>query len=80
MDVIFIKKDNKYPNHYSGNFFWVNSNHLKKLNIIIEPEYHAPEFWLFNTSESFNYFDAYSTGLHPGAHYERLYPAYLYKL
>jgi hypothetical protein len=75
----FYKKDNLYPNHYSGNFFWVTSNHLKKLNKTIGSEYHEPEFWLFNMNESFNYFDAYSTGLHAGAHYENPYPQHLYK-
>jgi len=75
----FYKQDHLYPNHYSGNFYWVTSKHLSKLNKTIAPEYHAPEFWIFNTGETFKYFDAYSTGLHAGAHYERRYPAHLYR-
>jgi hypothetical protein len=75
----FWKNNIDYPDHYSGNFYWVTSNHLSKLNKTIEPQYHAPEFWIFNTSQSYNYYNAYSTGLEAGAHYENPYPAHLYK-
>jgi hypothetical protein len=36
----------KYPPHYSGNFFWTTSHHLKTLPDAIGPEYNDPEFWL----------------------------------
>ena len=75
----FWKNNITYPDHYSGNFYWVTSNHLSKLNKTIEPQYHAPEFWIFNTTQSYNYCNAYSTGLEAGAHYETPYPAHLYK-
>ncbi len=75
----FYKKDHLYPNHYSGNFYWVTSNHLNKLEKTIGPQYHQPEFWIFNTNEPFNHFNAYSSGLQGGGHYERTYPSNLYK-
>jgi len=71
----FYKNDNVNPDHYSGNFFWVSSEHLKKLNTIIGPKYNDPEFWLFNTL-SYNYFEIYNSKIN---HYELPYPSYLYK-
>jgi len=77
----FLKKNNNddYPDHYAGNFFWVTSNHLSKLNSVIHSQYHAPEFWLFNTPESYRYYNVYSSGLKPGGHYTIPYPQNLYK-
>lgn len=71
----FYKNDNINPDHYSGNFFWVSSEHLKKLNNTIGPKYNDPEFWLFNTS-SYNYYEIYNSKIN---HYELPYPSYLYK-
>ncbi len=37
-----------YPKHYSGNFFWFNSNYLRNLNYIIDIEDRvSAEYWLF---------------------------------
>jgi hypothetical protein len=38
-----------YPKHYSGNFFWFNSNYLRTLNYIIKVEDRInAEYWLFS--------------------------------
>jgi hypothetical protein len=34
--------------HYSGNFWWANSNYIKKLNYINSDDRLAAEFWLLN--------------------------------
>lgn len=75
----FYKKNNCIPNHYSGNFFWVTSNHVKKLTTIIGSNYNDPEFWLFHTNLPYKYLNAYSSGLEGMGHYEQLYPGHLYK-
>jgi hypothetical protein len=75
----FLKK-NVYPDHYSGNFYWVTSNHLSKLNKTIDSQYHAPEFWIFNTTEPYTYCNAYSSGLEAGAHYSTPHPPHLYRV
>ena len=72
-------KDNEFPLHYSGNFFWVRKTHLNKLNKTIGPEYYEPEFWLFNTTEYYTCLNAYSSGLEGAGHYQNLYPSHLYK-
>jgi hypothetical protein len=74
----FYKKDNFNPNHYSGNFFWVTTHHLNKLNTTIGPNYNDPEFWLFNINTSYNYLNAYSSGLEGMGHYDKPYPRQLY--
>jgi len=40
----------KYPNHYSGNFWWSKSSYLKKLPSTIGPNYNDPEYWLLQLS------------------------------
>ena len=37
---------NGYKNHYSGNFWWANSNYIKKLNYINSTDRLSAEFWL----------------------------------
>jgi hypothetical protein len=75
----FWKDNINFPDHYSGNFYWVTSDHLKKLNTTIGPHYNDPEFWIFNTTKSYTNFIAYSSGLEGGGHYENPYPQHLYK-
>jgi len=43
---------NKAPvPHFSGNFWWVRSSHLRKLaRYIPKEDYHASEFWILNTT------------------------------
>ncbi len=45
----------KLPAHYSGNFWWANSNYLRTLPLlsIENPDRMAPEFWLFKNNPIF---------------------------
>lgn len=38
--------------HYSGNFWWATSHHIKKLPSTIEESYLAPEDWVLTINES----------------------------
>ena len=40
------------PPHYSGNFWWANSNYLRNLPLLCleKPDRMAPEFWLCNNN------------------------------
>lgn len=59
------------PPHYSGNFWWANSNHLKNLpKLCIEkPDRNAPEFWLFKNKP--NFYNLHSSNVN---HYRTAYP------
>ena len=34
------------PLHYSGNFWWSKSSHIRKINVINDNYYNSPEFWV----------------------------------
>jgi hypothetical protein len=72
----------QHPPHYSGNFFWTNTHHLKTLPDKIGPMYNDPEFWLcsagmFNGRP--NVYNAFSSNLEGIGHYDTLFPESLYK-
>ena len=73
----------KYPPHYSGNFFWTTSHHLKTLPDAIGPEYYDPEFWLCLNGRfdgKPNIYNAFSSEFEDGfGHYNHLYPENLYR-
>ena len=73
----------KYPKHYSGNFFWTTTHHLKTLSNEIGSDYYATEFWLcsnglFNGSpNSYNAFTAkFAEGF---GHYNYPFPESMYR-
>jgi hypothetical protein len=68
-------KENPY-HHYSGNFWWANSNYIKTLNYLNEeiPDSHAPEFWVLQNSP--NKYICHSSNIN---HYLNTYPEHLYK-
>jgi beta-1,4-mannosyl-glycoprotein beta-1,4-N-acetylglucosaminyltransferase len=68
-------KENPY-HHYSGNFWWANSNYIKTLNYLNEeiPNRHAPEFWILQNSP--NKYICHSSNIN---HYLNTYPEHLYK-
>lgn len=35
--------------HYSGNFWWSKSSHIRKLNECVSSHYNSPEFWVTDT-------------------------------
>jgi hypothetical protein len=56
------------PGHYSGNFWWSKSQHIRKLDRYIEPSYTAPEFWLCKMGGNFK--SLWSSGVN---HYHERY-------
>jgi len=61
---------NKYENiHYSGNFWWTTSSHLKNLPVHIEDYYTAPEDWICIKKDKM--FNIYSSGLQGCGHYSQ---------
>jgi hypothetical protein len=73
----YYKADRINPSHYSGNFFWVKSSYLKRLDEYIGNGYNDPEFWLCSKNGSF--YNAYSSGLEGMGHYDHPYPEHNYK-
>ena len=63
------------PPHYSGNFWWANTNYLKKLpNLSLDPPLrNAPEFWLFQNNPK-----CYNLHLSNVNHYHVTYPRNIY--
>lgn len=58
--------------HYSGNFWWANSNHLKKLSVHIPTYYTAPEDYICTVNNKM--FNIFSSGLQGMGHYSNPYP------
>lgn len=66
---------NQYPKHYSGNFWWANTNLLKKLNCLNEEECNKNicEFILF--SKDHPHYNIYHSKID---HYQNRYPMEIY--
>lgn len=64
------------PIHYSGNFWWSKSSHIKKLNAITETNcsYNSAEFWV--TSIDGIYKSLWNSNTH---HYNDDYPYFMYE-
>jgi hypothetical protein len=56
-----------FRDHYSGNFWWTNINHVKELPNHIEDYYIAPERWVCTKND--NMINIYSSGLQGGGNY-----------
>jgi hypothetical protein len=63
------------PPHYSGNFWWANSNYLKNLPKLCmeKPDRNAPEFWLFQNKPKF--YNLHSSNVN---HFRSTYPRDIY--
>jgi hypothetical protein len=63
------------PPHYSGNFWWANSNYLKTLPklCVQPPDRNAPEFWLFQNNP--NCYNLHSSNIN---HFHMTYPRTAY--
>jgi len=68
---------NHIPPHYSGNFWWANTNYLRSLPSLSmeQPERMAPEFWLFKNKPVF--YNLHSSYIN---HYAVSFPANKYVL
>ena len=56
--------------HYSGNFWWSKSSHIKTLNKKIGSNYTDPEFWVTSKKDG-KYLSLYLSGIN---HYNTTYP------
>jgi hypothetical protein len=64
--------------HFSGNFWWANSNYIKNMNRVLPlGTKHAPEWWLFDNNET----NVKFKHLHSSMinHYHQCYPPENYK-
>ena len=64
---------NSNPTHFSGNFWWSTSKHIKQLGPCINKNYNSPEFWV--TCVKGNYKELWKSGVN---HYNQPYPEELY--
>lgn len=64
--------------HYSGNFWWATSRHIKNLPTHINSDYVAPEFWICSVNHRMC--NIYSSGLEGGANYNHQIPLSNYAL
>jgi hypothetical protein len=69
-----LQISNDYPLHYSGNFWWSKSSHIRKLKLIEDNFYNSSEFWVTSINE--NYKTLWNSNTH---HYNDPYPYYLYE-
>jgi hypothetical protein len=63
---------NDMGNHYSGNFWWAKSSHIKKLPTIINDGYCDPEGWV--QIIRINKYIVYNSGLQGMGHYYHVFP------
>jgi len=56
--------------HYSGNFWWANSEYIKRLDTCYLSSYNAPEFWI-TEKQNGNYACLYQSDVN---HYHDAYP------
>jgi hypothetical protein len=63
---------------YSGNFWWANASHIKKLPIFISDEYTAPESWILTINDKM--YNVFSSNIQGQGHYEQNYPEINYYL
>jgi hypothetical protein len=59
--------------HFSGNFWWTTSDHIRKLPVCPNHYYNAPEFWVTGLPGS--YLSLWNSGV---SHYDSPYPPSLY--
>jgi hypothetical protein len=57
--------------HYSGNFWWSKSSHIRNLKREIDDNYCSPEFWICSKKDHTNYFSLWRTELNL---YDNRYP------
>ena len=64
----------EYPLHFSGNFWWSKSSHIRRLHDIVDRHYNSPEFWV--TSVPGVYRSLWNSDIN---HYTNCYPGVLYE-
>ncbi len=69
-DIVGVNYQEEPHKHYSGNFWWSNSKHIKLLEPIASTVRHDCEWWIM-TKDNENYISLFNTGLD---HYRTIYP------
>ncbi len=70
------EKENEYPLHYSGNFWWSKMSHIRNLKPIIDNYYISPEFWVTSIiDKNTKYISLWNSNVN---HYFDVYPYFLY--
>jgi len=72
-DTCGINLHTKPSLHYSGNFWWANSDYIKTLQMSIDDDYLSPEMWI--CSRAGKHFCLHETGVD---HYVTYYPTSKY--
>ena len=62
----------KHNPHYSGNFWWSKSSHIKTLNKNIIKSYIDAEFWITSKTSNYKALSLFQSNVN---HYEQSYPA-----
>ena len=73
-DTVGVNLNNgegRNPYHYSGNFWWSKSSHIKSLNRKIGERYTDPEFWVTTKSKNCHYLSLWDSKIN---HYYTTYP------
>ena len=65
-------KKETFRSHYSGNFWWAKSEHVKRLPCKIGENYIAPENWILSIHS--NNFCVYKSGYQGMGHYSHPFP------
>jgi len=68
------EKENVCALHYSGNFWWSKSSHIRKLHEIHDHYYNSPEFWIASTNGIYK--SLWNSDIN---HYNEPYPCFLYE-
>lgn len=74
-DAVGVNWLNWPGNHFSGNFWWSNTNHLRKLTPITSGVRHDAEWWVLSHPDT-KFYELHNSGVH---HYEMAYPPNLYQ-
>ena len=72
-DAVGVNLSAQHPVHYSGNFWWSKSTHIKSLGPCPSTHYNAPEYWV--TAHLGNYITLWQSDIN---HYDAPYPGHLY--
>ena len=64
--------------HYSGNFWWANSTHIRELPTQIESYYTAPEDWV-HKKKDIKIYTVYNSGYQGMGHYTKCFPREKYE-
>lgn len=72
-DAVGVNLINKPVLHYSGNFWWSKTEHIRKLGLCPYVNYNSPEFWV--TSIKGQYKTVWNSGVD---HYRRRYEQHNY--